>query len=42
MYIYFKTNNKLNNILNNKFENINIYDSKGEYTFTCVNCENFT
>ena len=38
--ISFKTN-KLNNILNNKVENFNIYESKGIYQLTCVNCEKF-
>jgi len=39
--ISFKTNNKLNNILNNKVEDFNIYDSKEIYKLTCVNCEKF-
>ena len=33
--ISFKTNTKLNNII----ENFNIYDWKGVYKLTCVNCD---
>ena len=39
--ISFRSSNKLNNILNNKIENYNIYDSKGTYQLMCVNCEKF-
>jgi GIY-YIG catalytic domain. len=39
--ISVKTNNRLNNILINKIEHFNIYDSKGIYLLACVNCEKF-
>ena len=41
IHISFKTSNKLNNILNNKSENFNIYGSKGIYKLTCDKCEKF-
>ena len=41
MNISSKTNNKLNNILSNKIENVNIYDSIGVQKLTWVICENF-
>ena len=39
--ISFRTSNMLNNILNNKIEHFNIYDSKGIYQLTRINYEKF-
>ena len=34
-------NDKFTNIINNKTEHFNIYDTKGLYKFTCVNCRKY-
>ena len=39
--VSFITNYILNNILTNKIDNVNIYDSKGIYKLSSVNCEKF-